>query len=92
VSPRPWRLSKLRRRNSARSRRGAQTNMRFRAYYRTLWRKNPARRGGYEPKLGRKISIQTGIKTEQEARDLCRHWNATHEEGPLCQRAEYEED
>lgn len=29
------------------------------------------------------------VHTEEEARELCREWNATHKPGPLSRKAEY---
>lgn len=63
----------------------------YRVFTRTWWTKNPSYPGGREPAPGRKTTLQRGIKTEEEARGICKTWNASHNPGFLSRKAEYEE-
>lgn len=62
----------------------------FDVYHRTWWRRNPAWPNGREPGAGRKTYIAKRV-TEEEARAICKQWNATHDPGPLSRKAEFEE-
>lgn len=64
--------------------------MSYRVFHRTWWKRNPAWPNGLEPNLGRRTTIATGVPTEEQARAICRQWNATHPEGRYSRRAEYE--
>lgn len=64
--------------------------MAYRVFHRTWWRKNPAYPGGREPGAGRKTTICARVETEEEARSICKVWNASHDPGPLSHKAEYE--
>ena len=63
----------------------------FRAFTRTWWRNNPHWPSGLEPCPGRKHTCHKNIKTEQEAREICEQYNATHNPGRLSRKMEYEE-
>ena len=62
----------------------------FDVFHRTWWRPNPSWPDGREPGVGAKTYIARRV-TEEEARAICREWNATHDPGPLSRKAEYEE-
>jgi len=62
----------------------------FKVYHRTWWRRNPRAPGGREPGAGKKKTIKGFVATEEEARSICKVWNANHPEGLLSDRAEYE--
>ncbi len=59
-------------------------------FTRTWWRNNPSWPNGLEPRAGRRRRIATA-KTADEARGICRVWNANHEPGRLSLKAEYTE-
>ena len=61
----------------------------FDVFHRTWWRKNPSWPDGREPGVGKRTYIARRV-TEEEAREICREWNATHDPGPLSRKAEYE--
>jgi len=63
----------------------------YRVFTRTWWKDNPSWPNGLEPGAGRPHTLQKHIKTEEEAREICREYNATHEPGRLSRKAEYEE-
>lgn len=44
-----------------------------------------------EPEAGPKLTLARGIRTEEEAREICREYNTTHEPGRYSVKAEYEE-
>jgi hypothetical protein len=67
------------------------TAVSYRAFHRTWWRRNPAWPDGREPGAGRKTTIARNL-TEEEARQVCAEWNATHNPGPLSRKAEYERE
>ncbi len=56
------------------------------------WRKdNPAWPNGLEPDAtGRKHTLDK-VATEEEAREICKEYNSTHEPGRYSRKAEYEE-
>jgi len=62
----------------------------FDVYHRTWWKKNPAWPDGREPGVGPKTYIAKRV-TEEEARAICKQWNATHDPGLLSRKAEFEE-
>lgn len=64
--------------------------MSFTVFKRTWWKNNPSWPKGLEPHAGRKTIIQRNVKTEQDAREICRQWNAGHNPGRLSLKAEYE--
>jgi len=63
----------------------------YRVFTRTWWRNNKDYPNGLEPCAGRKTTIRKGIKTEEEARSICKVYNACHDPGRLSRKAEYEE-
>jgi hypothetical protein len=63
----------------------------FTVFTRTFWKPNASWPGGREPSLGRKYTIEKGIQTAEEARDICRVWNANHNPGQMSRKAEYTE-
>ena len=57
-------------------------------FHRTWWQPGP--NGGRVPGAGTRHYIQRHV-TEDDARELCREYNATHEPGFLSDKAEFEE-
>ena len=66
--------------------------MSYRVFTRTWWRYNPSWPNGLEPGAGRKTTINKRVSTEEEARNICKVWNANHKPGKLSRKAEYEEN
>ena len=62
----------------------------YRVFTRTWWKRNSGWPGGREPCPGRKTTIGKA-KTEDEAREICRRYNESHDPGFLSRKAEYEE-
>ncbi len=65
--------------------------MSFHVFKRSWWKKNPSWPNGLEPYAGKKLTIRTGVRTEEEARELCREWNRDNKPGKYSLKAEYEE-
>jgi hypothetical protein len=64
----------------------------YRVFVRNWWKHNPSWPDGREPDpTARKHTLQSDVETEEEARAICREYNATHDPGPLSRKAEYEE-
>jgi hypothetical protein len=61
--------------------------MAYKVFHRTWWRREGGR---LVPHAGRKTIIQAHVETEEEARAICRQWNAAHDPGPLSRKAEYD--
>ena len=59
--------------------------------HRTWWKDNPEYPGGLEPQIGRKTYIVKGV-TEEEAREMCKQYNETHEAGRYSRKAEFEKN
>jgi hypothetical protein len=57
-------------------------------FHRKQFRINPEYPNGLEPHFGDKVYI-TQVQGYLAARDFCREWNATHQAGPLNDRAEF---
>jgi len=66
------------------------SSRKFEVFHRTWWRRNPSWPDGREPGVGRPTRIGWA-ETEEQARDMCRQWNATHHPGLLSRKAEYTE-
>lgn len=68
--------------------------MSYRTFTRTWWKEatEPGWPNNLEPEMGRKYygSGHT-FYDEQEARDWCKAWNASHAPGRYSRKAEYEE-
>lgn len=64
--------------------------MAFNVFHRTWWKRNPYWPDGKEPQAGKKHYIMKGVKTESEAREVCKVWNNCHDPGFLSDKAEYE--
>lgn len=62
----------------------------FNCFVRNWWTANPAYPGGLEPCAGPKTYIRKHV-TEDDARAICKQYNATHRPGRLSRRAEFEE-
>lgn len=61
----------------------------YTVFIRNWWKRNPAFPRGLEPDpLARKTTLRRGL-TEEEARQYCNEWNATHEPGRLSRKAEF---
>jgi hypothetical protein len=64
----------------------------FAVFVRNWWRKNDAWPGGREPDpTAPKHYLARNIASEEEARSMCKEYNATHDPGPLSRKAEYTE-
>ncbi|GAF74376.1 unnamed protein product [marine sediment metagenome] len=63
----------------------------YKVFVRNWWKRNPTWPDGREPSPGRQHTLQKRIKTEEEARAICKRYNATHEPGFLSRKAEYTE-
>ena len=67
------------------------TSERYRVFIRTWWRTNPSWPDGREPGAGKpRYHGQPRNLTLQEAQRYCKHWNETHDPGPLSRKAEFE--
>lgn len=62
----------------------------YKVFHRTWWKPNPSWPDGREPGVGERHFI-CWAETEQEAREVCKQWNSTHEPGLLSDKAEYDE-
>lgn len=58
-------------------------------FHRTWWVENPDYPDGREPGAGEKHYIEYNV-TEATARTICAQYNASHDPGPLSDKAEYE--
>lgn len=63
--------------------------MSYYVFHRTWWRSNG--RGGRVPGAGRKTTLGY-VDTEQEALEMCKEYNDTHEPGFMSRKAEYTSD
>jgi hypothetical protein len=63
---------------------------RFTVFTRTWWRRNPSWPQGREPGAGRKRTLARNLSYD-EARQLCKEWNASHDPGPLSRKAEMDQ-
>ena len=61
----------------------------YNVFHRTWWKDNPAWPRGLEPQPGERHEIAEGV-TWAEARQLCDEYNASHDEGRLSDKAEFE--
>lgn len=64
--------------------------MAFRVFTRTWWAEDGRYPKGLRPEAGRKRTLVARVETEEQARAICREWNATHKPGRLSRKAEYE--
>ena len=64
--------------------------MAYEVFTRTWWADNPTWPNGLEPQMGRKHHLAT-VGTEEEAREICREYNSTHDPGRYSRKAEFEE-
>jgi len=63
----------------------------YTVFTRNWWKSNSAWPGGREPGAGRKYTLYRNLRTEEEARRICKQYNATHKPGKLSHKAEYDE-
>jgi hypothetical protein len=63
---------------------------RYTVFTRTWWRHNPAWPNGLEPGAGRKHTLRRNL-SHDEAREMCKQWNAEHRPGKLSRKAEFEQ-
>jgi len=61
----------------------------YRVFVRNWWKRNKDWPGGLEPNPTARKTTIAKVKTEAEARDICRVYNANHDPGPLSRKAEY---
>lgn len=65
--------------------------MAYAVFTRAWWQHNPDWPDGLEPDgNAARTYLARHIATESEAREIARKWNATHNPGPLCIKAEIE--
>ena len=57
-------------------------------FHRTWWKKNPSWPGGRDPGVGRATIIERA-NTEEEAVEMCKTWNESHDPGHLSRKAEF---
>ena len=63
----------------------------YRAFKRTWWIENPSWPNGLEPGAGERTYFRGAwFETEEDAREFCQDWNASHDPGRLSLKAEYE--
>ena len=62
----------------------------YKVFTRTWWKDNPRWPNGLEPYAGKKTYIK-GKFTEEEAIELCQHWNSKNKAGRYSLKAEFEE-
>lgn len=60
-------------------------------FTRTWWIENPSYPNGLEPHAGKKRVIKRNVKTYDEARQICKAWNAKHDPGRYSLKAEFDE-
>lgn len=65
--------------------------MAYRVFTRNWWKHNQEWPGGLEPDPGARKHTLGKVKTEEEARAMCKQYNDTHDPGLLSRKAEYEE-
>jgi len=58
-------------------------------FTRNWWKHNPEWPDGREPDGYGNPRTITKAWSEEQAREICARWNATHKEGKLSRRAEY---
>lgn len=61
----------------------------YRIFTRNWWRNNPDWPDGLEPDASGPQRTIGWADTEDEAREMCVQWNATHKPGRLSRKAEY---
>ncbi len=67
--------------------------MSYSVFTRVWWKDNPSWPNGLEPYAGApKHYLDRHVETEQEARTMCREWNAKHKPGRYSRKAEFEEN
>lgn len=59
----------------------------YTVFVRNWWRKDA--RGNLVPNSGGRRTILARNVSEDEARAMCKDWNATHKPGQLSRKAEY---
>lgn len=68
----------------------------YRVFIRRWWREagpgDEKCSNGLVPNSGDRGRRIARVKTEAEARDICRAWNASHEPGRYSRKAEYAEE
>lgn len=62
----------------------------YNVFTRTWWKRNPSWPNGREPHMGRKTYLARRV-SYQEARDICKRYNDSHDPGFLSRKAEFEE-
>lgn len=68
-----------------------QKHGKYQVFHRTWWIKNPDWPDGREPGVGPRHVIGYA-DTDEEAREMCKQWNDTHDPGELSDKAEYSSD
>jgi len=58
-------------------------------FVRNWWKDNPKWPNGLEPDSGASKRVIATVDTEDEAREICKQYNLTHEPGRLSRKAEY---
>ncbi len=65
--------------------------MSYRVFSRTWWKSNPSWPNGLEPCAGRKTTLAKRVSRE-EALQICKRYNETHNPGKLSRKAEFDEN
>ncbi len=64
----------------------------YRVFTRVWWKESPSWPNGLEPYPGAPEHTLARSCTEEEAREMCQEWNASHDPGRLSLKAEFEEE
>ena len=64
----------------------------YRVFVRNWWRYDSKAPNGLAPNPGARKTTLARRCTEDEAREICRRYRATHEPGRLSRKAEYEQE
>jgi len=65
--------------------------MMYHVFHRTWWRDNPSWPNGLEPHAGEKTYLVRYVTSLNEAIELCREYNDSHESGRYSRKAEFED-
>ena len=63
----------------------------IRVFHRVWWKANASWPGGREPFGGGTKHFIAWAQDESQARRICKEWASNHDEGPMSDRAEFED-
>jgi hypothetical protein len=63
----------------------------YKVFVRNWWKNNPKWPNGLEPDGGARKTTIGKVRTEEDARIMCKAYNTTHKPGRLSRKAEYTE-